>query len=117
MNKFKLILVSFLIFTLIHCKRNISEKNAVFLADREAPLGWVSLKIYDDKTFEFVNSGIINDDVYTGTVKISQDTLYFKYSGDFPKSGKTAIINGKYINYIDENYHEFLEIKLNKLNN
>ena len=117
MNKFKLILVSFVIFTMIYCKRNISEKNAMLLAEREAPLGWVSLKIYDDKTFEFINSGLIIDDVYPGTVKISHDTIYFKYSGDIPKSRKAAIINGKYINYIDENYHEFLEIKLNKLNN
>lgn len=117
MNKFKLILVSFVIFTLIHCKRNTTEKNAILLADREAPLSWVSLKIYDNKTFEFIYSGIRNDDVYPGTFKISHDTLYFKYSGAIPKSGKTAIINGKYINYIDGKYHEFMEIKLNKLNN
>jgi hypothetical protein len=112
---FQIIILSFLIFSSINCNRK-SDENAILLADREAPLGWMYLKVYNDNTFEYISKGFIFDDTYPGTVRISHDTLYFKYSTEVPKYfGKTAVANKIYVEYLDSS--EFIEIKLNKLKN
>jgi len=36
----------------------VKPKKAVLVADREAPLGWAYLKIYEDKSFEFISKGL-----------------------------------------------------------
>lgn len=114
MKAFHITLLGFIFFLMISCKGK-SDENVILLADREAPMGWISLKIYDDNTFEFISSGLFFDDVYPGTVRISNDTLYFKYSEKVPKSGKIAVINKKYVTYIDGKYTEMIEIKRNKI--
>ncbi|MEO8516905.1 MAG: hypothetical protein ABI426_09175 [Flavobacterium sp.] len=116
MKIFRIIIQIFIVFLMINCKGR-SDENAILLADREAPMGWISLKIYNDNTFEFISSGLFSDDVYPGTVRISNDTLYFKYSEKIPKSGKTAVINKRYVTYIDGKYTEMIEIKRNKIRN
>lgn len=86
------------------------------LADREAPLGWVYLRIYKDKTFEFESRGLERrGDIYGGTVELKNDTLYFKYSDSIPKAGNKAILTKKSVSYFDGEYHESLEIKKNEL--
>lgn len=114
MKIFRIVLICFVILSTLSCSRK-SDENTILLADREAPLGWIYLKIYDDKTFEYISKGLIIDDVYPGTVKISHDTIYFKYSEETPNQGKIAVINKRYIQYLDSS--QFIEIKRNKIKN
>jgi hypothetical protein len=38
----------------VGCQPVEEEKKPNLLADREAPLGWVTLKTYPENTFEFI---------------------------------------------------------------
>ncbi|MFZ4929496.1 hypothetical protein [Chryseobacterium sp. Mn2064] len=99
---------------IISCKTE--DKKEVLLADREAPLGWMYLKMYDDKSFEFISQGMMRDkDVYTGSYGLKHDTLYFEYKDSIPKAGSKAVIKKGFVNYINGSYHESVQIKLNKL--
>ncbi len=109
----KYILLSLIlwVFTLTSCiNSNKNEgKKPVFLADREAPIGWSYLEIFEDSTFEFIGNE------FQGTVSIQNDTFLFKYNGEIPKAGNKAIIEGKHLIYINGKYLEKLEIKLNEM--
>lgn len=110
--KFKFFFACFL-FIIVSCK---NEKKEVLLADREAPLGWVYLKMYDDKSFEFISQGMMRDkDIYRGNYELKNDTLYFNYKGSIPKAGSKALIEKGFINYINGSYPERVEVKFNKL--
>ena len=86
------------------------------MADREAPLGWVYLRIYEDSTFEFESRSMERQgDVYSGKVNITADTLFFNYIDSIPRAGKTAIYNSFRIAYIDGEYPESMPIKLNEI--
>jgi hypothetical protein len=105
-------------FILTSCNNSIirTEKTPILKADREAPLGWVYLTIYQDSTFEFTLTGIRGiGDVYKGKVEIGKDSLFFAYSDSIPRAGKTAVYNDKVIAYIDGEYHERVNISLMKL--
>lgn len=91
------------------------EKEIVLLADRKAPLGWMYLKIYEDKSFAFISKALRDQTIYLGTVKVSSDTLHFIYRDSIPNAGMTAIITDKSVSYIEGSYPESLEIKVNKL--
>ena len=98
------------------CASNKQEKQPVLLADREAPLGWVHLKLYSDSSFEFISSGLRDSDIYPGTFTLHRDTLVFKYSDSIPHlKGFKAIIGKTAVSYIDGTYPESVEIKFNKL--
>ncbi|WP_223605651.1 hypothetical protein [Chryseobacterium sp. OSA05B] len=85
-------------------------------ADREAPLGWIYLKMYDDKSFEFISQGIMRDkDIYEGNYKLKNDTFYFKYKDSIPKAGSKAIIQKGFVIYLNGNYSESLQVKLNNI--
>ncbi|MBB6331036.1 hypothetical protein HNP24_001986 [Chryseobacterium sediminis] len=103
----------YLILIFTSCKE---DKKEVLLADREAPLGWIYLKMYNDKTFEFISKGMMRDnDIYKGSYELKNDTLYFKYNDSIPKAGSKAVIDKGFVNYINGSYHESVQIKLNKL--
>jgi hypothetical protein len=85
------------------------------LADRKAPLGWVYLKIYEDSSFEFILTGLRDEEVYPGIVSLRHDTLFFKYNDSIPNAGKTAVIDKIGVSYIDGKYPENVRITLNKL--
>ncbi len=103
-----------LILIIINCKKE--DKKEVLLADREAPLGWIYLKMYDDNSFEFISQGMVRDkNVYSGSYELKNDTLYFKYRDSIPKAGSKAVIEKGFVNYINGSYHESVQIKLNKL--
>lgn len=105
----------FLILVMISCK---DDKKEVLLADREAPLGWIYLKMYDNKSFEFISQGMLRDkEVYQGNYELKSDTLYFTYQDSIPKVGSKAIIDGDFVNYLNESYPERVQIKLNHLSN
>ena len=97
------------------CMRS-NKRTELLKADREAPLGWVYLTIYQDSSFEFIYSGIrLDKDIYSGKVKIRNDSLLFTYNDSIPKAGKTAVFNNKYVGYIDGDYPEQLNISFSKL--
>jgi hypothetical protein len=99
----------------LSCEDAKRDKEPVLLADREAPLGWVNLKMYKDNSFEFISSGLRDKTVYSGTFRLSTDTIFFNYRDSIPKAGKTAIISAKTVSYFAGDYPESVEIKLNKL--
>lgn len=104
----------YLILIIISCKKE--DKKEVLLADREAPLGWIYLKMYDDNSFEFISQGMVRDkDVYSGSYELKNNTVYFKYRDSIPKAGSKAVIEKGFVNYINGSYHESVQIKLNKL--
>jgi hypothetical protein len=90
-------------------------KEPILLADREAPLGWIHLKIYQDSTFEFISRGIRQETIYPGRVVIHDDTLEFEYQDSIPKAGSRAVIKDRVVLYIAGDYPEAPEIKLNKI--
>ena len=96
-------------------KRVDKDKQPILLADREAPLGWVYLRIFKDSTFEFENRGLRTGKIYPGKVKITPDTLYFEYLDSIPKAGSKAIYSDKYVAYTNGEYPERVEIKLTEL--
>ncbi|MBP1168080.1 MULTISPECIES: hypothetical protein [unclassified Chryseobacterium] len=103
-----------LILIIIGCKK--ANKKEVLLADREAPLGWIYLKMYDDNSFEFISHGMMRDnDVYSGSYSLKNDTLYFKYKDSIPTAGSKAVIEKGFVYYLNGDYHESVQIKLNKL--
>lgn len=93
--------------------KNKIEKVPILLADREAPMGWVYLKIYEDSTFQFTLTGLRKNLAkdYSGKVIIRGDSLFFTYTDSVPRAGKTAIFNDKTVAYIDGKYPERVEIK------
>ena len=86
------------------------------LADREAPLGWIYLKMYDDYTFDFISRGVLRDEnIYSGIYNIKSDTVYFKYKDSIPQAGSMAVIKDGFVIYLNVKYHESVEIKLNNI--
>jgi hypothetical protein len=113
-----------IIFTLIFCMLTLTQckndeqqkKKPILLADREAPLGWNYLRVFEDSTFEFESRGLERKgDIYSGTVRITPDTLFFNYTDSIPRAGQTAIYNSTTIAYIDGQYPERMSIKLNEI--
>lgn len=105
-----------LIFVLSGCQSAEEKKKPNLFADREAPLGWVTLKTYPDNTFELIVSGLQEKNIYPGTYLLKGDTLLFTYTQATPAlNSKKALITGKYIVYLDGTYPERVEIKLNRL--
>ncbi len=90
-------------------------KSVLLKADREAPLGWVHLTIYQDSTFEFMSAGLRSKTVFKGKVEIRNDSLFFAYIDSIPKAGKTAVYNDKVVAYVDGEYTERLNISLTEL--
>lgn len=116
---FKVSAVVLVVLTMVSCNNSsrTTEKPTLLKADREAPLGWVYLTIYQDSTFEFTLTGMRGaGSVYKGEVEIGRDTLFFTYSDNIPKAGKTAIYNDKPVAYIDGEYPERVNISMTKLN-
>jgi hypothetical protein len=114
--KTSLVVLASLTVTSCNNSSRTIEKPTLLKANREAPIGWVYLTIYQDSTFEFKLTGIREvDDLYKGKVEIGKDSLFFAYSDSIPKAGKTAIYDGKVVVYIDGEYHEQLNISMTKL--
>ena len=97
------------------CNRS-EKKETILLADREAPLGWIYLRVYKDRTFEFESRGLERrGDIYSGTIELKNDTIYFNYSDSIPKAGNRAILTKKFISFLNGEYSERLEIKQNEI--
>ena len=108
-----IILILILILTLTSCVRT-EKQETLLLADREAPLGWVYLRVYKDKTFEFESRGLERrGDIYAGIVEVKNDTIFFQYVDSVPKAGNKAILTENFVSYFSGEYPERLEIKKN----
>lgn len=111
--------LSLTIFTLLlfSCQKELKGKQPILLADREAPIGWVYLRIYADSTFEFESGGLRDKNIYPGKAEITKDTIFFHYKDSIAYAGTKAVYNKGSVVYTDgENgIHESLEIKLSKL--
>jgi len=114
-NTLIILLIPFLFSCGQTCERANETKETILLADREAPIGWVYLRIFKDSTFEFETRGFRTCNIYSGTAKIIQDTIYFNYSDSIPKAGTTAIYSDNSVEYINGKYAERVDIKLSKL--
>ena len=115
---FKVSLMTFALLTITSCNNSSKtiEKPAILRADREAPLGWVYLTVYQDSTFEFKVTGMRGEGkAYKGKVEIGSDTLQFTYLDSIPKAGQTAIYNDKVVSFIDGEYNERVSISMTKL--
>ena len=110
MNRIIQIAIAVLIFTSCSFDSKQKEENddrAIILsADREAPLGWVYLRIYQDSTFEFESAGLRKGEIYKGKAIITEDLIRFDYIDSVPKAGQTAIYDKNTVMYIDGKYLE-----------
>jgi hypothetical protein len=104
-----------LLFSCGQSQREENKKDPILLADREAPIGWVYLRIYTDSTFEFESRGLRTSTIYKGRAKITTDTIFFMYNDSVPKAGDKAVYLENSIVYTNGKYRERVEIKLNKL--
>lgn len=83
--KVSLVVIASLPLTSCNNSSKTTEKPTLLRADREAPLGWVYLTIYQDSTFEFTLTGMrgagniykgkVEDGEYPERVNISQTKL------------------------------------------
>ncbi|GCD78995.1 hypothetical protein [Schleiferia thermophila] len=115
--KVSLVVIASLTITSCNSSSKTTEKPTLLRADREAPLGWMSLRIYNDSTFNLTSHGLRKQysKEYLGKVIITKDTLYFNYNDSIPKAGSTAVYNDKVVGFIDGEYPERLEIRMTKL--
>lgn len=116
----KCIFVTLTIILLSSCRDSktteTEKKEPILLADREAPLGWVCLRVYADSTFEFESRGLERrGTIYPGTIQLNGDTISFHYSDSIPKAGDRAILTDRTVAYFGGEHSESVEIKLNKL--
>ncbi len=106
----------FTILILVSCaEKRAEEKEPILLADREAPLGWTYLRIFQDSTFEFVVSGPWSSTVYSGKAEIDKKQISFAYKDSIPRAGNVAIYDKNMVYYTHGSYPERLGIRLSKI--
>lgn len=94
---------------------NLDPKKKVLQADREAPLGWVYLTVYEDSSFIFTSNGLRSETVYPGDMHMRGDTIFFHYHDAVPKAGMKALLGKKVVSFLDGEYPEQLNISMNEL--
>ena len=114
MNKIVQLVIVVLIFTSCSFDSKQKEENddrvTILSADREAPLGWVYLRIYQDSTFEFESAGLRKGEIYKGKALITEDLICFNYKDSVPNAGQTAIYDKNTVMFIDGKYLERVRI-------
>jgi len=105
------------LFLIISCstKDKENKKELLLQADREAPLGWVYLRVYQDSTFEFESRGLRTSTVYQGKAEIDKYQIRFNYIDSVPKAGSLAIYDKNTVYYTNGDYPERVGITLTKL--
>jgi hypothetical protein len=97
--------------------RKLNTKDIILQGNREAPLGWVYLTIYEDSTFVFTLTGLRDVTPFPGKAKIQNDTIYFTYSDSIPKAGTVALLKPNYVSYINGEYPDSIGLTMNKISN
>lgn len=95
---------------------NFENKKEVLVASREAPIGGILLKLYEDKTFEI---GGFREVQSTGTYELKSDTLFITAT-DSPKQNGyitqiSFIIKKGHLEEVGDTGIGFLKIHVNKL--
>ncbi|CAM3895046.1 hypothetical protein POKO110462_23050 [Pontibacter korlensis] len=95
---------------------NSENKKEVLVASREASIGGIVLKLYEDKTFEI---GGFREVKSAGTYYLKSDTLFITAS-DNPKQKEyftqsCFIMKEGYLEEVEDTGIGFLEIHVNKL--
>lgn len=117
-NRMKALVWIVLLVTLSACNQpqKVAEaRTALLLADREAPLGWVYLRLFDDQHFEFESAGLRKGVVFPGTYQLRGDTLFLNYTDSVPAAGSMAIIAKGSVAFLNGTYPERVKIKHNQL--
>lgn len=95
---------------------NFKKKEEVLVASREAPIGGILLKLYEDSTFEI---GVLREVKSAGTYVLKSDTLFIIGTDNPKQNGYTTqtsfIIKEGYLEEIEDTGIGFLEIHVNKL--
>ncbi|WP_347159361.1 hypothetical protein [Pontibacter chitinilyticus] len=95
---------------------NFKNKEEVLVASREAPIGGILLKLYEDSTFEI---GVLREVKSAGTYVLKSDTLFIIPTDNSKQNGYTTqtsfIIKEGYLEEIEDTGIGFLEIHENKL--
>ncbi|MGD1890210.1 MAG: hypothetical protein ACFB15_06385 [Cyclobacteriaceae bacterium] len=121
----KTILIFIVLLICTSCASKVKEKDEnripVLRADREAPIGWVYLDLYQDNSFDLKFGR--RDKPKTGTYTLSNDTIYFQYDDEIDFYRSKGVINDKWVCFQsdslklmrDRDCTDRVEIKLNKL--
>jgi hypothetical protein len=95
---------------------NSENKEEVLVASREAPIGGILLKLYDDSTYEI---GVLREVKSAGTYALKSDTLILTATDNPKQNGYSTqtsfIIKEGYLEEIEDTGIGFLEIHVNKL--
>ena len=110
-----ILIVLFTIFGFTSCFTSPENKDnqvePILVADREAPIGWVVFKAYEDSTFKY---SLSSRDNYNGTYKLKGDTLFLSCT-DTTIGIDTAIIREKSIEFFGNKSPRFAGITINKI--
>ena len=113
MNKIiPLIIIALLILS---CRNKNKRTDFILYADREAPIGWIYLKVYKDSTFDFISKSFPTSKIHSGILSIKNDTLNFNFYDSIPAVGDKAIIDKRHVIYVNGSYKERLEIRLDSI--
>lgn len=79
----KILLFTSIIFLFVSCSEKKDLSEFLLLADQEAPLGWVYLRVYKDEKFEYISHSLKRSDkeIHQETVDFKNDIIYFDCSG------------------------------------
>ena len=109
------LIIGLLLIISCSTKNKEERKELIIQADREAPLGWIYLRIYQDSTFEFESRGLRTSTIYKGKAEIDKYQIQFNYTDSIPKAGSLAIYDKNTFYYTNGSYPERVGITLTKL--
>ena len=89
------LIIGLLIIVSCSTKKKEEKKEILLLANREAPLGWLHLRVYKDSTFEFESSGLRTSTKYKGKALIDKYQIQFNFFDSIPKAGSIAIYDAR----------------------
>ena len=88
---YRLLLAGMLLVMLAGC-HDEAPTDLLLAAEREAPIGWVRVRLFRDSTFELsLNRGSWK----RGTFRTVRDTFLFDYLGETDSVRQRAVVNGK----------------------
>jgi hypothetical protein len=115
MKQITKLILGLLLIVSCSTKNKEEKKELLLLANREAPLGWLHLRVYNDSTFEFESSGLRTSTIYKGKALIDKYQIQFNFFDSVPKAGSLAIYDKHTVYFTNGLYPERLGVTLTKL--